>query len=149
MRLYSKLAIPGIYIQWAVFTKHTFIYIIWFHQAELLKMKKQALETKNFIENQEAEERKLLKIIAEADAERLKQNKEYDRVGISDLAFPTHCILFPQFNAFLRSRSSATVKVVLLKLHSAIEINILRYWSEGNDVVYILFRRLNFNRRSC
>ncbi|XP_042719486.1 cilia- and flagella-associated protein 58 [Lagopus leucura] len=49
-------------------------------KAELLKMKKQALETKNFIENQEAEERKLLKIIADADAERLKQKKEYDQV---------------------------------------------------------------------
>ncbi|NXU47573.1 CFA58 protein, partial [Turnix velox] len=48
-------------------------------KAELLKMKKQALETKQFIENQEAEERKLLKIIAEADAERLKQKKEFDQ----------------------------------------------------------------------
>ncbi|NXL41172.1 CFA58 protein, partial [Podilymbus podiceps] len=49
-------------------------------KAELLKMKNQALETKHFIENQEAEERKLLKIIAEADAERLKQKKEFDQV---------------------------------------------------------------------
>ncbi|OXB58133.1 hypothetical protein ASZ78_004759 [Callipepla squamata] len=49
-------------------------------KAELFKMKKQALEAKYFIENQEAEERKLLKIIAEADAERLKQKKEYDQV---------------------------------------------------------------------
>ncbi|NXJ12492.1 CFA58 protein, partial [Odontophorus gujanensis] len=49
-------------------------------KAELLKVKKQALEAKHFIENQEAEEKKLLKIIAEADAERLKQKKEYDRV---------------------------------------------------------------------
>ncbi|XP_074883074.1 cilia- and flagella-associated protein 58 [Buteo buteo] len=49
-------------------------------KAELLKMKKQALETKHFIENQEAEERRLLKIIAEADAERLKQKKEFDQV---------------------------------------------------------------------
>ncbi|NXD77940.1 CFA58 protein, partial [Halcyon senegalensis] len=49
-------------------------------KAELITMKKQALETKHFIENQEAEERKLLKIIAEADAERLKQKKEFDQV---------------------------------------------------------------------
>ncbi|KFQ44776.1 Coiled-coil domain-containing protein 147, partial [Nestor notabilis] len=49
-------------------------------KAELLQMKKQALETKHFIENQEAEERKLLKIIAEADAERLKQKRETDQV---------------------------------------------------------------------
>lgn len=65
-------------------------------------MKKQALETKHFIENQEAEERKLLKIIAEADAERLRQKKEYERVGISHLAFQTHFVLFPWLsNAFL------------------------------------------------
>ncbi|XP_005303567.2 cilia- and flagella-associated protein 58 isoform X3 [Chrysemys picta bellii] len=49
-------------------------------KAELLKMKQQALETKHFIEKQEAEERKLLKIIAEADAERLRQKKELDQV---------------------------------------------------------------------
>ncbi|NXJ73545.1 CFA58 protein, partial [Trogon melanurus] len=49
-------------------------------KAEVLRMKKQALENKHFIENQEAEERKLLKIITEADAERLKQKKEFDQV---------------------------------------------------------------------
>ncbi|XP_026707096.1 cilia- and flagella-associated protein 58 [Athene cunicularia] len=49
-------------------------------KTELLKMKNQALETKHFIENQEAEERKLLKIIAEADTERLKQKKECDQI---------------------------------------------------------------------
>ncbi|NXG15880.1 CFA58 protein, partial [Grallaria varia] len=49
-------------------------------KAELLKMIKQALETKTFIENQEAEEKKLLKIIAEADAERLKHKREFDKV---------------------------------------------------------------------
>ncbi|XP_033917239.1 cilia- and flagella-associated protein 58 [Melopsittacus undulatus] len=49
-------------------------------KAELLQMKKQALETKHFIENQEAEEKRLLKIIAEADAERLKQKREIDQV---------------------------------------------------------------------
>ncbi|NWS21651.1 CFA58 protein, partial [Pachyramphus minor] len=49
-------------------------------KAELARMTKQALETKMFIENQEAEERKLLRIIAEADAERLKHKKEFDKV---------------------------------------------------------------------
>ncbi|XP_010134614.1 PREDICTED: coiled-coil domain-containing protein 147 [Buceros rhinoceros silvestris] len=49
-------------------------------KAELLKMKKQALETKHFIENQEGEERKLLKIIAEANAESLRQKREIDQV---------------------------------------------------------------------
>ncbi|NXG64890.1 CFA58 protein, partial [Hemiprocne comata] len=49
-------------------------------KAELLKMKREALEAKHFIENQEAEERRLLKIIAEADAERLKQKQEIERV---------------------------------------------------------------------
>ncbi|XP_062390112.1 cilia- and flagella-associated protein 58 [Sardina pilchardus] len=49
-------------------------------KAELQKLKQQAQETKQFIDNQEAEERKLLKIIADADAERLRQKKELDQV---------------------------------------------------------------------
>ncbi|NXY13188.1 CFA58 protein, partial [Atrichornis clamosus] len=49
-------------------------------KTELLKMTKQALEAKAYIENQEAEERRLLRIIAEADAERVKQQKEFDKV---------------------------------------------------------------------
>ncbi|KAM4702756.1 cilia- and flagella-associated protein 58 [Rhinophrynus dorsalis] len=49
-------------------------------KAELQKMKQQSIETKEFIEKQEAEERKLLKIISEADAERLRQKKELDQV---------------------------------------------------------------------
>lgn len=51
-------------------------------QAELQKLRQQALETKHFIEKQETEERKLLRIIAEADGERLRQKKELDQVGI-------------------------------------------------------------------
>ncbi|KAG2462151.1 CFA58 protein, partial [Polypterus senegalus] len=49
-------------------------------KAELQKMKLQAQETKQYIDNQEAEERKLLKIISDADAERLKQRKELEQV---------------------------------------------------------------------
>ncbi|NXO72462.1 CFA58 protein, partial [Phainopepla nitens] len=49
-------------------------------KTELLRMTKQAQETKAYIENQEAEEKNLLKIIAEADAERTKQQKEFDKV---------------------------------------------------------------------
>lgn len=49
-------------------------------KAELQKMKQQATDSKAFIEAQEAEERKLLKIIAEADAERVRQKKELDQV---------------------------------------------------------------------
>lgn len=49
-------------------------------QAELQKLRQQALETKHFIEKQEVEERKLLRIIAEADGERLRQKKELDQV---------------------------------------------------------------------
>ncbi|XP_062457935.1 cilia- and flagella-associated protein 58 isoform X2 [Pezoporus occidentalis] len=49
-------------------------------KAELLQVKKRALETKQFIENQEAEEKRLLKIIAEADAEKLKKNREIEQV---------------------------------------------------------------------
>ena len=52
-------------------------------QAELQKLRQQALETKHFIEKQEAEERKLLRIIAEADGERLRQKKELDQVRTS------------------------------------------------------------------
>ncbi|NWW77365.1 CFA58 protein, partial [Climacteris rufus] len=61
-------------------------------KTELLKMKKQALETKVFIENQEAEEKRLLKIIAEADAERLKQKKEFDKVLCERHALGTQLI---------------------------------------------------------
>ncbi|NXU82948.1 CFA58 protein, partial [Xiphorhynchus elegans] len=61
-------------------------------KAEVLKMTKQALETKTFIENQEAEEKKLLKIIAEADAERLKQKKEFDKVLSERHALATQLI---------------------------------------------------------
>ena len=50
-------------------------------KAELQRMKQQAAESKAYIEAQEAEERKLLKIISEADAERLRQKKELDQVS--------------------------------------------------------------------
>ena len=49
-------------------------------KAELQRMKQQASESKAYIESQESEERKLLKIIAEADSERLRQKKELDQV---------------------------------------------------------------------
>jgi chromosome segregation ATPase len=49
-------------------------------KAELQRMKQQAEDSKAYIEAQEAEERKLLKIIAEADAERVRQKKELDQV---------------------------------------------------------------------
>ncbi|KAK3729105.1 hypothetical protein RRG08_005477 [Elysia crispata] len=49
-------------------------------KAELQKMKQQAVESKAYIEAQQAEENKLLKIIAEADAERVRQKKELDQV---------------------------------------------------------------------
>lgn len=50
-------------------------------KAELQRMKQQAAESKAYIDQQEAEERKLLKIISEADAERLRQKKELDQVS--------------------------------------------------------------------
>ncbi|XP_016774783.1 cilia- and flagella-associated protein 58 isoform X8 [Pan paniscus] len=53
-------------------------------KAELQKLRQQALETKHFIEKQEAEERKLLRIIAEADGERLRQKKELDQASDPD-----------------------------------------------------------------
>ena len=53
---------------------------------ELQKMKQQAAESKAHIEAQESEERKLLKIIAEADAERVRQKKELDQVILCIIA---------------------------------------------------------------
>ncbi|GAA6095407.1 cilia- and flagella-associated protein 58 isoform X1 [Tachysurus ichikawai] len=47
---------------------------------ELQKVKKQAQETKQFMENQKMEEQKLLKIIADADAEKVQQKKELEQV---------------------------------------------------------------------
>ncbi|XP_041065843.1 cilia- and flagella-associated protein 58 isoform X1 [Carcharodon carcharias] len=49
-------------------------------KTELQKMKQQAQDTRIFIENQETEERKLLRIINEADTERIRQKKELDQI---------------------------------------------------------------------
>ncbi|XP_075922472.1 cilia- and flagella-associated protein 58 [Petromyzon marinus] len=49
-------------------------------KVELQRMKQQAAETKAFIDSQEVEERKLLRIISEADQDRLRQKKELDQV---------------------------------------------------------------------
>jgi hypothetical protein len=45
-------------------------------------MKKDAAETKAYIDAQQAEERKLLKIIQEADAERSRQKKQLEQVRL-------------------------------------------------------------------
>ncbi|TGZ62126.1 hypothetical protein CRM22_007607 [Opisthorchis felineus] len=47
---------------------------------ELQKMKVQAAENRAYIEAQEAEQSKLLKIVAEAEHERLKERKEHEQV---------------------------------------------------------------------
>jgi hypothetical protein len=49
-------------------------------KAELQQMKKDATETKAYIDAQQTEERKLLKIIQEADAERSRQKKQLEQV---------------------------------------------------------------------
>ena len=49
-------------------------------KAELQQMKKNAAETKAYIDSQQAEERKLLKIIQEADSERTRQKKQLEQV---------------------------------------------------------------------
>lgn len=49
-------------------------------KGDLQTMKQQAAENKAVIDAQDQEERKLLKIIAEADAERVRQKKELDQV---------------------------------------------------------------------
>ncbi|XP_041271469.1 cilia- and flagella-associated protein 58 [Onychostruthus taczanowskii] len=61
-------------------------------KAELLKMTKQAHEAKAYIDNQEAEEKRLLKIISEADTERLKQKKEFDKLLCERRALGTQLI---------------------------------------------------------
>ena len=48
--------------------------------AELTQLKNQMAQTKAYINSQQQEERKLLKIIADADAERLRQKKELEQV---------------------------------------------------------------------
>ena len=61
-------------------------------KTELTRMKQASLEGRAQLEALEMEERKLLRIISEADAERLRQKKELDQV--SD---PLLCI-----NVFIR-----------------------------------------------
>lgn len=56
-------------------------------KAERDKSRQQVLESKDVINNQAAEEKKLLKIISEADAERVRQKKELEQVSI--LGIPT------------------------------------------------------------
>lgn len=58
----------------------SFASIALFLQADLQKMRQQTQETKQFIEKQEAEERELLKIIAEAEANMIRQKRELDQV---------------------------------------------------------------------
>nr|CAH8848592.1 unnamed protein product [Trichobilharzia regenti] len=48
---------------------------------DLEKMKQQISENRAYIEAQEAEESKLLKIVAEADIERVKEKKEHEQVA--------------------------------------------------------------------
>jgi chromosome segregation ATPase len=57
-------------------------------KAELQRMKQEAAESKAYIEQQESEERKLLKIISEADQERMRQKKELDQVGTVTDSYP-------------------------------------------------------------
>jgi len=49
-------------------------------KAELTRMKLAAADSRAQLEALEMEERKLLKVIAEADAERMRQKKELDQV---------------------------------------------------------------------
>lgn len=53
--------------------------------AELSARKQELETTKQLMENQRAEERKLRKIIGEASAERARQKKELEQVNIGDL----------------------------------------------------------------
>lgn len=76
--MYENGGVGGIVIGYMKMTlRHAYIAVL---QAELQRMKQMAAESKAYIEAQEAEERKLLKIISEADAERVRQKKELDQV---------------------------------------------------------------------
>jgi hypothetical protein len=55
-------------------------------------MKKDSSETKAFIEAQQSEERKLLKIIQEADSERIRQKKQLEQVYIYILIYFISCL---------------------------------------------------------
>lgn len=50
-------------------------------KAELMQLKKESAEKKAYIDAQQAEERKLLKIIQEADSERMRQKKQLEQVS--------------------------------------------------------------------
>ena len=51
-------------------------------KAELVQLKKESSENKAYIDAQQSEERKLLKIIQEADSERMRQKKQLEQVKI-------------------------------------------------------------------
>ncbi len=59
-------------------------------KAELVQLKKEASEKKAYIDAQQAEERKLLKIIQEADSERLRQKKQLEQVCVYKNALKTY-----------------------------------------------------------
>uniref|UniRef100_A0A8B9L963 Cilia and flagella associated protein 58 n=1 Tax=Astyanax mexicanus TaxID=7994 RepID=A0A8B9L963_ASTMX len=61
-------------------------------KAELQKMRQQAEDTKRFIDNQAMEERKLLRNIADADAERMRQKKELEKVVSERDILGTHLV---------------------------------------------------------
>lgn len=50
-------------------------------KAELVQLKNESTEKKAYIDAQQAEERKLLKIIQEADSERMRQKKQLEQVN--------------------------------------------------------------------
>jgi len=57
---------------------------------ELTRMKQSAADSRAHLEALEMEERKLLKVISEADAERLRQKKELDQVWRTVISFGLH-----------------------------------------------------------
>jgi hypothetical protein len=55
-------------------------------KSELQRLKTESAETKAYIDAQQSEERKLLKIIQEADAERLRQKKQLEQASLEHTA---------------------------------------------------------------
>ena len=68
-------------------------------KAELVQLKNESTEKKAYIDAQQAEERKLLKIIQEADSERMRQKKQLEQVNKSKKIYNNSFISFA-FNRF-------------------------------------------------
>lgn len=113
---------------------------------ELQKMKAQAADTKAHIEAQEMEERKLVKIISEADAERLRQKKELDAVSLPWKYISCICVAFLKVYAVdgscaLRTCSSSSLYVLLSTATYTLTLQ-GKYVCSGISTCLIIYTRI-------